>query len=214
MKEEEIRDYNIFMMCDELRTRALSELNPAFHFRNCRPEELDLWKAFPFDSETVPAEYEDFMNQIIKDTYGSDMASFYKNTVFVCNRDDKPVATCSFWKAYGKFNSIHWLKTLKSFEGHGLGRALLSEIMKKFKPGDYPVYLHTQPGSFRAIKLYSDFGFKLLSGGKIGHRLNELDKSLPILREFIPQKYFEQLEIVDTPGHFIKLTENETSIQF
>jgi hypothetical protein len=29
---------------------------------------------------------------------------------------------------------------------------------------EYPVYLHIQPSSFRAIKLYSDFGFSLLSG--------------------------------------------------
>jgi Acetyltransferase (GNAT) family len=132
----------------------------------------------------------------------------------VCNKEDKPIATCSHWKAYGKFNSIHWLKTLKEYEGQGLGRAVLSEIMKKFRPNDYPIYLHTQPGSFRAIKLYADFGFKLLSGGQVGHRVNELEKCLPILKAFIPEKDFHELEIVDIPDHFIKLVENETTIQF
>ncbi|MBM9500141.1 GNAT family N-acetyltransferase [Leptospira sp. 201903071] len=154
------------------------------------------------------------MNQIIMDSYGSDMKTFYKNTIFVCNKDDKPIATCSHWKAYRKFNSIHWLKTLKQYEGQGLGRAVLSEIMRKFVKEDYPIYIHTQPGSFRAIKLYSDFGFKLLKGGKIGHRTNELEECLPILKQFIPAKDFEKLTIVDTPVDFIKLTENETTIQF
>lgn len=214
MTEDEIPDYNIFMMCEQLNREALSELNPEYHFRNCRPDELETWKAFPFDSHIVPAEYEDFMNQIIQDTYVSDMETFFDNTIFVCNKEDKPIATCSRWKAYGKFNSIHWLKTLKEYEGQGLGRALLSEIMKKFGTGDYPVYLHTQPGSFRAIKLYADFGFKLLSGGQIGHRINELQKCLPILSEFIPEKKLENIEIIDTPEHFIKLVENETTIQF
>ncbi|WP_255037474.1 GNAT family N-acetyltransferase [Lacihabitans soyangensis] len=214
MTEEEIPDYNIFMMCERLNEEALSQLKSEYYFRNCRPNELQIWKAFPFDSETVPTEYEDFMNQIINDSYGSDMKTFFSNTIFVCNKDDKPIATCSHWKAYGKFNSIHWLKTIKEYEGQCLGRAVLSEIMKSFSSDDFPIYLHTQPGSFRAVKLYADFGFKLLKGGQIGHRPNELEKCLPILREFIPKKDFEKLEIVDTPQHFIKLVENETTIQF
>lgn len=214
MKEEEIPDFNIFMMCDRLNENALSLLNSNYYFRNCRPNELEIWKAFPFDSKVIPAEYEDFMNQIIHDSYSSNMEAFFNNTVFVCNKEDKPVATCSHWKAYGKFNSIHWLKTLKEYEGQGLGRALLSEIMKKFQLNDFPIYLHTQPGSFRAVKLYADFGFKLLKGGKIGHRINELEKCLPILKAFLAKKDFEALEVIDTPQHFIKLVENETTIQF
>lgn len=95
-----------------------------------------------------------------------------------------------------------------------MGRALLSEIMRKFDAKDYPVYIHTQPSSFRAIKLYADFGFKLLKGGQIGARTNELEKCLPILKEFLPQKDFERLEIIDTPDHFIRLLENEKTIQF
>jgi RimJ/RimL family protein N-acetyltransferase len=214
MTEAEIPDYNIFMMCEKLNKDALTELNADYYFRNCRPNELERWKAFPFDSETVPAEYDDFMNRIIQDSYSSDMETFYNNTFFVCTKEDKPIATCSYWKAYGKFNSIHWLKTLKEYEGQGLGRAVLSKIMRKFDTEDYPVYLHTQPGSFRAIKLYSDFGFKLLKGGQIGHRINELEKCLPILSKFIPKEGFETLEIIETPENFIKLMENETTIQF
>lgn len=214
MTEEEIPDYNIFMMCEQLNKNALTELNTDFYFRNCRPDELEIWKAFPFDSDSVPSEYEDFMNEFIKVTYGNDIDTFFQNTLFVCNEEDRPIATCLHWKAYGKFNSIHWLKTRKAYEGQGLGRAVLSEIMRKFSTKDYPIYIHTQPGSFRAIKLYSNFGFKLLKGGKIGHRINELEKSLPILSEFMPKNDFDSLEIVDTPSNFIKLLENETTIQF
>lgn len=214
MTEEEIPDYNIFMMCEQINKCALSELKSAYHFRNCRPDELEIWKAFPFDNESVPAEHEDFMNQIINDSYGSDMETFYKNTIFVCNEDNKPIATCSHWKAYGKFNSIHWLKTIKEYEGQGFGRAILSEIMKKFASSDYPIYLHTQPGSYRAIKLYADFGFKLLKGGQIGHRFNELEKCLPILRDFMTKKDYAKLPIIDTPQHFLRLVKNEITIQF
>jgi hypothetical protein len=86
--------------------------------------------------------------------------------------------------------------------------------MKQFYIEDYPIYIHTQPSSFKAIKLYSDFGFKLLNGGRIGHRDNELEKSLQILREFMPQNDFDRLEIIDTPSNFLKLMASETTIQF
>ena len=171
VKEEEIPDYNIFMMCAQVNPYALTELHADYYFRNCRPEELELWKAFPFDTVTVPADYEDMMNQIIHDSYRGQMDTFFTNTLFVCNQEGSPVATCSHWKAYGKINTIHWLKTRKAYEGQGIGRAVLSAIMRRFESRDYPIYLHTQPGSFRAIKLYSDFGFQLLRGGQIGTRI-------------------------------------------
>ena len=214
MKEKEIPDYNLFMMCERINRHALTNLHTDFTFRTCRPDELELWKAFPFDSETVPAEYEDFMNRIINDTYRGDMDTFFRNTLFVCNKEGRPVATCSHWKAYGKINTIHWLKTLRAYEGKGIGRALLSAIMRRFDSKDYPIYLHTQPGSFRAIKLYSDFGFQLLRGGRLGSRMNELEQSLPVLKEFMPKKDFDRLKIIDTPGYLIKLLERETTIQF
>lgn len=214
MKEEEIPDYHLFMMCPQLEKTAMRELDGDFYFRNCRPDELEIWKAFPFDSEVVPEEYKDFMDQIIKDSYSREMDTFFKSTLFVCDQHDSPVATCSHWKAYGLFHSIHWLKTLKSHEGKGIGRALVSEIMKQFAKEDYPIFIHTQPGSFRAIKLYSDFGFTLLRGGKLGTRTNDLEKCLPILKEFMPPKAFESLTIVDTPQTLIKELEMEKTIQF
>jgi GNAT superfamily N-acetyltransferase len=214
MKEEQIPDYNIFMMCERINQDALSDLDPDYYFRNCRPGELELWKAFPFDRDTVPPEYEDFMNQIIKDSYSGDMDTFFRNTLFVCTKQGTPVATCSYWKAYGKINTIHWLKTRKDYEGKGIGRALLSAVMRRFDSQDYPIYLHTQPGSFRAIKLYSDFGFQLLRGGRLGTRVNELEMCLPILKEFMPKKDFEGLKMIDTPDYLIRLLEHETTIQF
>jgi GNAT superfamily N-acetyltransferase len=214
MTEEEIPEYNIFMMCERLNDNALTELKNDFYFRNCRPDELELWKAFPFDSERVPSEYEDFMNQIIKDSYSGMMDTFFRNTLFACTNEGKPIATCSYWKAYGKINSIHWLKTIKAYEGRGIGRAILSEILRRFDSTDYPIYIHTQPGSFRAIKLYSDVGFQLLQGGQFGTRTNELGKCLPILRQFMPKKDFDNLRIVDTPDSVMKLLAHETTIQF
>lgn len=145
MTEEEIPDYNIFIICEKLNKDALIELKRDYYFRNCRPDELEIWKAFPFDSQKVPTEYEGFMNQYVRETYGNNLKLFLHNTLFVCDQHDKPIATCSSWKAYGKFNTVQWLKTLKEHEGKGIGRALLSEIMKRFDNQEYTIFLHTQP---------------------------------------------------------------------
>ena len=57
-------------------------------------------------------------------------------------------------------------KRVLANEGKGLGRALLTEILKN---AGLPIYLHTQPTPARAIKLYSDFGFKLTTDPIIGY---------------------------------------------
>jgi ribosomal protein S18 acetylase RimI-like enzyme len=214
MTEEEIPDLNIFMMCQQLQTKALSHLKPEYYFRNIRPHELGIWKSFPFDSPELALEYEGFMSQYFEETYGKQPDLFFKNTFFACNQKDEPLATCSSWKAYGKFNTIQWFKILKTQEGIGIGRALFSLIMRSFEAADYPIYLHTQPGSFRAIKLYSDFGFSILSDEEVGGRPNDLEACLPILQKFMNQTDFEKLKITKAPADFIESLKAETSIQF
>lgn len=214
MKEEEISDKNIFMMCERLNHDALSELPEEFFVRNCRPDELDVWKAMPFDEVGFTEEFDRYMMNFFRATYGGKEDLFFAETLFVCDKTDKPIATCLLWKAYNEFNTIQWFKVLKEYEGRGIGRALLSIIMKDLKSEDYPVYLHTQPGSFRAIKLYSDFGFSLLSGDKFGSRKNDLDECLPILKEFMPEKDFQNLKITKAPKEFEKALEGRATVQF
>jgi ribosomal protein S18 acetylase RimI-like enzyme len=202
MKEEDIPDRNIFMMCSALNPASLTELPDRYSVRSCRPDELDIWKTMPFDNADLAQEYDGFMSDYFITTYGGQEKLFFAETLFVCDQQDKPIATCLIWKAYGEFNTIQWFKVLKEYEGQGIGRALLSIIMKKLDRHDYPVYLHTQPSSFRAIKLYSDFGFSLLSGDHFGIRKNDLAECLPILEEFMPKEFFQNLRIINAPKDF------------
>jgi ribosomal protein S18 acetylase RimI-like enzyme len=214
MREEEIPDKNIFMMCAALNREALSEMPAGFSIRSCRPDELGVWKAMPFASAEDAAEYDGFMTGFFETAYGGREEEFYARTLFVCDAQDKPVATCLLWKAYDEFNTIHWFKVLPEYEGRGIGRALLSIIMRDLSAADYPVYLHTQPGSFRAIKLYSDFGFALLAGEKFGVRANDLAECLPVLKEFMPEKYFQKLKIAEAPAEFARVLDKYETIEF
>jgi hypothetical protein len=95
-----------------------------------------------------------------------------------------------------------------------IGRALLSIVMRKLERCDYPVYLHTQPSSFRAIKLYADFGFSLLSGDKFGTRKNDLDECMLILGQFMPQEFFQELRITTAPKEFVDAVNKYNTNQF
>ena len=86
--------------------------------------------------------------------------------------------------------------------------------MKDLNEDDYPVYLHTQPSSYRAIKLYADFGFKMLSDPIIGNRTNDLEECYPILERYMTKEGFEKLQATRTPTTFLKKLENETFNQF
>ena len=110
--------------------------------------------------------------------------------MFVCDMENKPVASTFIWRSYEKINTVGWFRVLPEYEGRGLGRALLSEILKA---ADLPVFLHTQPTSARAIKLYSDFGFKLLTDPVIGYRKNDLAESLPYLQKVLPESDYTKL---------------------
>ncbi len=202
--DDQILDKNLFMMCPHLNRQAISELPDGFHIRSCRKEELSIWKAMPFDTSADLAAYGGYMDEYFERVYASQEELFFAETLFVCNASDESVATCLLWKAHQEFNTIHWLKVIKSQEGLGIGRALLSIVLRDLPQTDYPIYLHTQPGSYRAIKLYTDFGFILLTDKQIGIRKNELEESMPYLKQQMPRAAFQQLKFGRAPASFLE----------
>ena len=211
---EEIPDKNIFMMCPSLNRQALSELHSDFYIRNCREEEFAIWRDMPFDNPAEAVEYRSFMENFFETTYGHAKDLFYESVLFVCNKEDQPIATCFLWKAYGKFTTVQWLKVVKGYEGLGIGRALLSILFKDLAEAAYPVYLHTQPGSYRAIKLYSDFGFQILTDATIGSRSNDWEECMPILAQYMPPKDFKELQLGRAPTVFLDTLALVDTIEF
>lgn len=207
-------DLNLFMMCRTLNTSALRELPREFHVRTCRKSELEIWKAIHFDDSRTAAQYRDFMTKYFHDVYAGKGDLFFEKCLFICNEDDKPLGTCFIWKAYDKINTIHWFKVLQRCEGRGIGRALLTVVMQNLNKEDYPVYLHTQPSSYRAIKLYSDFGFCLLSDPAIGNRRNDIEVCLPILERHMPREEFIKLQMCKAPDDFLDAVNSSDVNQF
>lgn len=51
MNENNVLDFNIFMMCEKINNDALTDIPKGYHIRTCRKDELDIWYEFPFDNE-------------------------------------------------------------------------------------------------------------------------------------------------------------------
>lgn len=211
---EGIPDKNLFMMCSALNLAAVRKLPPGYHIRKCRDDELEIWMDFPFDDPLEAKRYRGFMSSYFQNVYADKKKEFFDKCLFVCDLQDRPIGTCFAWRAYDKITTIHWFKVLKPYEGKGIGRALLSYVMQSLSDSEFPVFLHTQPSSYRAIKLYADFGFELLSDPSIGTRTNDLEECLVILQEVMPSDAFQALKITKAPRFFLEAVNTSSIAQF
>ena len=193
---ETIGSLNLFMQCDAPNKSAFQALPDGYSFRLCRRDELEVWK------RTVTEEqYVDYVTDFYDKVYANRDDEFYSRCLFVCNTNDKPVASTFIWRSYGLINTVGWYRVLPEYEGKGIGRALLSEALTG---AEFPIYLHTQPTSARAVKLYSDFGFKLITDPVIGYRKNDLNESLPYLKRILPESDYARLQYTEANDALLK----------
>jgi GNAT superfamily N-acetyltransferase len=180
------REGSLFMQCDELDSRALRDLPESFSARLCKRDELMDWKLM-----FAQGIYMDFVNSYYDKVYAQHEDEFFNRCTFVVDADDKPIATSGIWPAYGKINTLLGFFVLPEYQGRGIGRGLLSEVLKN---ACLPVYLHTHSIANTAVKLFSDFGFKLVTDIAVGYRENGLEAGLPYLKTVLPAKDYANLK--------------------
>ena len=180
---------NLFMQCDSPNKKAFRPLPRGFTSRLCKHDEIIVWKEM-----WAQGKYMDFVNYYYDAVYAPHESEFLCRCMFAVDENDKPVATAGIWRSYGRINTVMWYYVLSEYEGRGIGRGLLSEVLKGT---EYPVYVHTHPIAHRAIKLYSDFGFKLITEPAIGYRKNDLYDSLPYLLKILPKSDYAGLKFTE-----------------
>ena len=181
---------DLFMMCEALRRSAFTSPPPGYHCRLCRRDELAVWKNLCVPDPRFTFVLDDYFTQV----YAPEGDLFFHRCTFLCDETDQPVGTCFLWKAYGRILTLHWLRVLPAYEGRGLGRALLSEVLRPAADAACPVFLHTHPANARAIHLYCDLGFRFLDAPAwIGYRPNGYQQGYAYLRDVMPPELFAAL---------------------
>ena len=187
---------NLFMQCDEPNRNAFSSLPKGFTPRLCRRDELIIWKTM-----WAQGKYMDFVNYYYGRVYAPFEDEFLRRCMFAVDENDKPIATAGTWLSYGEIDTVLWLYTLPEYEERGIGRGLFSDVLKN---ATFPLYVHTHPIASRAIKLYSDFGFKLIIDSIVGYRENNLQESLIYLKEVLPEKDYANLKTTKASSALLK----------
>ena len=131
------------------------------------------------------------------ETYPQNQALF-SNILFLLSPDKSVVGSCIAWQDKRKesiVSSLHWLVVDEEYQGRGLGKALCYATMNRFKEqGNFPVYVHTQPWSWKAIFLYLSIGFKLQKTDTFSHYENEYYKAMTALKQVVTSEQFELLQ--------------------
>ena len=124
--------------------------------------------------------------------------SLLNNILFLLNEDNLIVGSCIAWQDRRKesiVSSLHWLVVDEEYHGRGLGKALCYATMNIFKEQkNLPVYIHTQPWSWKAIFLYLSIGFKLQKTDTFSHYENEYYQAMAELKKIVSEKQFELLQ--------------------
>lgn len=200
-----IPELNLFVICSDLNEQALSDTPQPFYIRNCQKNEYVIWKELHIDNDDEYEAYNQILEEYFYKVYKRNENLFFEKCKFICDENNRPVATCLIWKAYGEITSVHWLKVKKEFENKGLGRAILSSVLKDTPKSEFPILLHTHPTSYKAIRLYLDFGFNFITNEMVGYRKNDLMKSLLFLKEYLSDNIYKKINKVKLPGAYQKI---------
>ena len=124
-------------------------------------------------------------------------SNLFPNILFLLNREHAIVGSCIAWQdmqGENSVSSLHWLVVHEQYRGIGLGRALSMAAMNIYaERGALPVYIHTQPWSWKAILLYLSLGFRLQKTDTFSHYENEYGKTMAELRKIVSEEQYELL---------------------
>ncbi len=193
MLDRMIPFYNTIMKCADYRHRNV-ELPDGFSIVPYRDGYEKEWAKLEcaigdFDSASEAEEY--FVGKYLQNP------ELFPNILFALNRDQSIAGSCIAWqdmKGINSVSSLHWLVADERYQGIGLGRALATAVMNIYAEHEaLPVYIHTQPWSWKAILLYHSLGFKLQKTDTFSHYENEYDKAMAELGKVVRQDQYELL---------------------
>ena len=188
MLDKTIEFKNVIMRCDYIKDIEDIKLPVGYKFKTFEVGDEKQWGILEYkigDFDTINEAIDYF-----KMNYMNDIDKLKKRCVLVVNENNKIVSSCIAWKDK-KDNknvaSLHWLITDETYQNKGIGTATLLKTLQIFKNfGEIPVYIHTQPWSYKAIYLYNKYGFKITKTDSFASYENQFDEAMRILENLNP----------------------------
>ena len=152
-------------------------------------DQIEVFYTSPYSPEINPDEY---LNHNLKQSVHSGVLP--RNTADLTKKTHSFIAWQDM-RGINSVSSLHWLVVDERYQRIGLGRALCTAVMNIYAERQgLPVYIHTQPWSWKAILLYISLGFKLQKTDTFSHYENEYEKAMIELRKITTPEQYELLK--------------------
>lgn len=195
MLDRTIPFYNTILRCDRYLSAAPA-LHNGYEFRMYQNGDEQKWAQLEYEIGDFDSVEE--AKQYFISTYCSKKDfDITKRCVFAVNGKNEIVGSCIAWKDLRNDTlvaSLHWLVVSPQYQGKGIGKALCRKVMQIFFENDeFPVYIHTQPWSYKAIILYVRQGFKIQKADTFSRYENQFELAMNTLRKVLPENQYEEL---------------------
>lgn len=103
-----------------------------------------------------------------RDEFGASIDDMHERCIFIENGDGEPIGTATAWYktvAGESFGRLHWVGIVPKEQGRKLARPLVAAALRVLAAKHGKAMLTSQTDSWRAIKMYLDFGFVPLLDG-------------------------------------------------
>ena len=190
---------SIIMRCDRMEKSAFRELASEVAIEFYKTGMEAVWVQVQKSAGEFAEESDEQVKAYFIQKYGCKPAELEKRCIFlkdICT--GKYIATCMAWfeaKGDKVVPVLHWLAVADDYSGRSYARMLITQVMllfDKYAPME-SIYLHTQPWSYRAIKLYNDFGFCMSRNDVYGTAVNEYEEAMQILERCMSEEAYEKL---------------------
>ena len=196
MLDRSIPYYNIIMKKDTPTTVSVLALPPQFELHSYRPGVQQQWAELEYEIGDFPSVQK--ASAYFAKTYLSRSALLARRGIFVSDKKSGCLVGAGIaWfddQNGAPVSLLHWLITKETYHGRGIGSALIAAALSIYeKENDFPVYLHTQPWSYQAIRLYHKFGFQLMKQESFAGYENQYALAVPVLARYIAPECMREL---------------------
>ena len=196
MLDRTIPFYNTILKCSDYKQKEVV-LPDGYSIVTYRPGLEREWARLEFsigDFGSLDEAEQYFTNTYLKDP------DMFSRILFALDKDNDVAGSCIAWqdlKGESQASSLHWLVVDENHQGLGLGRALSTAVMNIYAGQEsLPVYIHTQPWSWKAILLYLSLGFKLQKTDTFSHYENEYDKAIIELGKVVSEEQYKLMQLL------------------
>ena len=188
--------YNLILKCTKICTTPVS-LPEGYSFKMYDVGDEKYWAKLEYEIADFSSVEEAKM--YFKTNYYNQFDELKKRCVFVVDAYGNVVGSCIAWhdlKDNDTVASLHWLVVSPEHQGKHIGLALCQKILEIFNEHrEAPIYIHTQPWSYKAVMLYIKLGFKIQKSDTFSHYENQYQQATDTLKNILTHEQLLKLKL-------------------